>query len=163
VRLANGVWSEPAPLHTDGWEIPGCPVNGPALAAAGDGAAIAWYTQARDTAAVYVAFARGGEAFGAPLRIDGGNPLGRTGIALLDDGSAVVSWLEMTADTAEVRLRRVHADGRADEPLILARTSARRSSGFPQVVRSGARLVCAWTEPGRPSAVRLATVPLRRN
>jgi hypothetical protein len=162
VRLANGAWSEPAPLHVDGWEIPGCPVNGPALAAAGNRAAIAWYTQARDTAAVYVAFARDGAAFSAPIRIDGGDPLGRTGIALLDDGSAVVSWLEMAADTAEVRLRRVRPDGRADEPLVLARTSARRSSGFPQVVRSGARLVCAWTEPGAASQVHVAAVPLGR-
>jgi hypothetical protein len=77
---------------------------------------------------------------------------------MLPDGAAAVSWLEAADDTAEVRLRRVAADGRMDEPLVLARTSPRRSSGFPQVVRAGNRLVCAWTVPGEPSEVRVAEV-----
>jgi len=160
-RRAGGTWSAPEAVHADGWEIPGCPVNGPALAASGGHAAIAWFTEARDTAAVLAAFSRDGAPFGAPVRIDGGDPLGRTGVAVLDDGSAVVSWMELAADTAEVRLVRAGPSGRDGEPLTLARTSPRRSSGFPQLVRSGDRLVCAWTEPGAPSAVRVAAVPLR--
>lgn len=160
VRRAGGVWNEPAPLHADGWEIPGCPVNGPAMRATATGAAVAWFTDARDTAAVYAAFAGADGAFGAPVRLDGGDPLGRVGIATLEDGSAVVSWLEAAADTAEIRLRRITADGRADEPIMLARTSPRRSSGFPQIVRSGNRFVCAWTVPGEPSAVRVAEVAI---
>jgi len=161
VRRAGGAWSDPAPLHPDGWEIPGCPVNGPAMSAGPGGAAVAWFTDARDTAAVYTAFADVDGAFGTPVRVDGGSPLGRAGIATLEDGSAVVSWLEAAADTAEIRLRRVTADGRADEPLVLVQTSPRRSSGFPQIVRIGNRLVCAWTAPGEPSAVRVAGVRIR--
>ena len=30
VRLVDGVWTEPAPVHADNWMIEGCPVNGPA-------------------------------------------------------------------------------------------------------------------------------------
>jgi hypothetical protein len=33
--LVDGRGSTPAPVHDDGWEIPACPVNGPAVAAAG--------------------------------------------------------------------------------------------------------------------------------
>jgi hypothetical protein len=162
-RFAGGAWSAPAPLREDGWEIPGCPVNGPAMAASGSDVAAAWYTQARDTAMVWIRFSTdGGAAFGAPVRVDGGDPLGRTGVALLEDGSAVVSWMEMVSDTAEVRLRRVAPDGKTFEPMTLARNSPRRSSGFPQVVRDGSRLVCAWTEPGEQSAIRLAAVKLGR-
>lgn len=162
VRREGGAWSPPAALHADGWEVPGCPVNGPALAAAGDRVAAAWFTAARDTPAVLASFAGADGRFGAPLRPDGGRPLGRTSVAGLDDGSAVVAWLEAVPDTAEIRLRRIGADGRMDEPLLLARTSPRRASGFPQVVRSGDRLVCAWTVPGEPSEVRMAAVPVSR-
>jgi hypothetical protein len=70
--------------------------------------------------------------------------------------------MDMVSDTAEVRLRRVAPDGKTFEPMTLARNSPRRSSGFPQVVRDGSRLVCAWTEPGEQSAIRLAAVKLGR-
>ncbi len=159
VSGAGGHWSEPRPLHRDGWKIRGCPVNGPTLAAAGDAAAIAWFTGARDTDAVYVALSSSG-AFGVPRRVDDGDPLGRTGLTLLEDGAAVVSWIEMAADTAEIRLRRVAVAGRTSTSRVLARTSPRRASGFPQIARDGERIVCAWTEPGSPSRVRVAAVPL---
>lgn len=162
VRRREGAWSDPAPLSEDGWTIPGCPVNGPALSAGAEGVAAAWFTDARDTAAVFAAFAGPDGAFGDRIRVDGGNPLGRVGVAMLEDGSAVVSWLEAGADTAEIRMRRVRSGGEMDEPIVLAQTSSRRSSGFPQMVRSGERLVCAWTETGTPSAVRVARVPLSR-
>src|SRR5262249_13327712 len=46
VRLKNGQWSEPQPLSKDGWEINGCPVNGPAISSAGRSVAVAWFTAA---------------------------------------------------------------------------------------------------------------------
>jgi hypothetical protein len=47
-RVADG-WSAPAPVHRDGWHYPGCPVNGPQVAATGDTVLVAWYTAADDT------------------------------------------------------------------------------------------------------------------
>ena len=35
VRLVDGIWSDPALVSADGWEIAGCPVNGPAIDSAG--------------------------------------------------------------------------------------------------------------------------------
>jgi hypothetical protein len=163
VRLAEGEWSAPAPLHDDGWEIAGCPVNGPAVAAAGARVAIAWYTQEGDSGIVRVAFSNdGGASFGAPFALDGGQPLGRTGIALLPDGAAVVSWIEAAGEEAEIRLRRVDTKGTMQAPIVLATTSPRRASGVPQLVLAGGRLVCAWTEPGEAPRIRVAAVPLER-
>ena len=31
-RKINGIWGVPTPIHNDGWEINGCPVNGPKVA-----------------------------------------------------------------------------------------------------------------------------------
>ncbi|MBZ0237995.1 MAG: glycoside hydrolase, partial [Deltaproteobacteria bacterium] len=55
-RLVAGRWSEPAAVHRDGWQIAGCPVNGPALAARDRRVAIAWYSYAESTHRVRAAF-----------------------------------------------------------------------------------------------------------
>lgn len=158
VRRVDGRWTEPRPVHADGWKIPACPVNGPQVAANGARVAVAWFTGARDTARVLVAFSDdAGATFGAPVRVDGGEPAGRVDVELLDGGEALVSWIERTgADAAEVRARRVGAEGTRGAPLVVASSSGERASGFPRMARSGDRVVFAWTAPGDPSAVRTA-------
>jgi len=150
-------WSEPTPLHVDGWKIPGCPVNGPALAAEDDRVAIAWYSEAGDTARVLAAFSKdGGRSVGAPFRVDDGEPIGRVDVALLEDRSALVLWLESRSQGALVLARRVAPDGSRSLPFRVAETSAKRGSGYPRMVRDGRRVIFAWTEAGNPSRVRVA-------
>lgn len=161
-RLESG-WSEGRPVHDDGWVIGGCPVNGPVLASrGGDELAAAWFTAAGDVPRVRVAFSGdAGASFGEPVEVDGGNPAGRVDAVLLDDGSALVSWLERLGEgEAEIRVRRVWPDGRLSGPSVLSRSSDARASGFPRMAlaRDG-RLWFAWTrvdEEGR-TRVRLAT------
>ena len=161
-RLEQGRWSAPYPLHPDGWRIAGCPVNGPALAAQGDHVAVVWFTEAADTPRVQVAFSDdGGTTFNPPMRVDDGAPLGRVHLTLLDDGAALVVWLEAQDKGALVRARRVSVSGRADAAFTVAPTAAARSSGFPRVTRSKDLIVFAWTESGKPSRVRTATLALR--
>lgn len=165
-RMVNGAWTEGRPVHADGWVMPACPVNGPQADADGQRVAVAWFTGADSTPAVKVAFsADGGATFGAPARIDGGNPEGRVDVQLLADGGALVSWMERTGRTeAQVRIRRVGADGRMGEPRTLAASASARSTGFPRMVRAGDQVVFAWTGPGTPStlyAARLAVADLR--
>lgn len=158
VRLVDGRWTEPAHVAEDGWEIAACPVNGPAVAARGDTAVVAWFTGARDTARVQVARSTdGGASWHAPVRVDGGSPVGRVDVLLLGDGSALVFWLERTGgEEAELRLRRVRADGATEAPITVARSDAARSSGFPRLAASGAWVYMAWTQPGAPSGIRVA-------
>jgi hypothetical protein len=161
VRLAGGRWTEPRLVHRDGWEIEGCPVNGPSIAADGRRVAVAWYTAAGDTPRVRVAFsADAGARFGAPVEVDDGKPMGRVDVELLADGSALTSWLERTAAGGEVRARRAYPDGRRGVAVTIARTSVDRASGFPHLVRTGDRVVFAWTEATKPSAVRTAILPV---
>lgn len=160
VRRVDGEWTEPVPVHEDGWVINACPVNGPAVAADGRRAAVAWFTAA-PSPRVNVAFSDdGGASFDSPVRVDGGQPQGRVGVILLDDGSALVSWLERAGDGAEIRLRRVPRAGLppADTTGVirLADTSSERASGFPRMARLGDRILFAWTEAGDPPRVRTA-------
>lgn len=160
VRRIDGGWTAPVPVHADGWKIAACPVNGPAIAGRESRVALAWFTAAEDSGRVNVAFSSdAGATFGPPVRIDEGKPAGRVDVALLGDGSALVSWIERTGgDTAAVRVRRVTAEGKAAPPVTVATSSAARASGFPRMVMRGNDAIFAWTEPGKPSAVRVARV-----
>jgi hypothetical protein len=82
-RWVDGNWVPGTPVHDDGWEIAGCPVNGPAVAAVGDTVAVAWFTAAQENPRVHVAYSLdGGATFGPPARVDDGNPAGRVDLAL---------------------------------------------------------------------------------
>ena len=67
---------------------------------------------------------------------------GRVDLVLLDERTALVSWME----GANIRLAKVHADGAEEPGLILGASSAERSSGFPQMAASGSTVVFAWTD-----------------
>lgn len=159
VRLVNGRWSEPRPLHRDGWVINACPTNGPVLAARDQQVAAAWFTAAGNEPRVKVAFsADAGATFRPPVVIDGGRPIGWPSIVLLDDGSAVVAWLESLGGGAgEIRVRRVHPDGRMGQAVKVAGAPGGRSAGIPQMVRTGDRLLVAWRHERMKSA--LAPIP----
>jgi len=157
VRLRDGRWTEPRPVSSDNWEMHGCPVNGPAVAAAGNRVAVAWFTAANDTPRVKLAFSSdAGASFGTPVIIDDGNPQGRVEIVLLDDGTALVSWLETTPGGRALRVRRIRAGGQRDAAVTVLPAGTAIANGFPQMVRAGEQLVFAWTA-GR---VRTAVMPL---
>jgi hypothetical protein len=161
-RWIGGAWTEGRPVYADGWTYPACPVNGPQADARGQRVAVAWFTAADSTPQVKVAFSTdGGATFGAPARVDGGNPEGRVDVELLPDGAALVSWMERTGPAeAQVRIRRVGADGVLGQPRTVAESASARSTGFPRMVRAGDQLVLAWTGAGRPSAVHAARMPI---
>jgi hypothetical protein len=160
VRGSGGSWSEPEPLGAEGWKMPACPVNGPAMSAAGQWVAVAWYTGAADDPAVYVARSHdGGKSFESPRRVDakGQGTLGRVGTTIRDDGATLVSWIRAEPGGARILARGITADGTMGSPLTVAFTSVKRASGFPRLVASGERVIFAWTEAGNPSRIRAAT------
>lgn len=160
-RLVDGAWTAPQPVHADNWVINACPVNGPAADGAGDVAVVAWFTAANDTPRVRAAFsADGGATFNPPIEVDDGNPVGRVDVLLLDGDRALVVWLERVGEDAELRGRIVRRDGGSGTARRLAATSSGRSGGFPRMARRGGEVVLAWTEPGEPSRIRAAVLPL---
>jgi hypothetical protein len=144
---ADGGVETSGPVAADGWRIEGCPVNGPAIARAGDRVAVAWFTAPGDRARVSVAFGDGaGEGFAPPIVVDDEQPIGRVGLAPLADGEVALVWLARAAERAEVRLARVAPDG-IRRVLTLAATSGGRRSGVPRVVGlPDGRLLVLWTE-----------------
>ena len=159
VRRSGSGWSSPAPVHRDGWRIPGSPVNGPVIAAAGRRVAVAWFTGAEKQPRVQVAFSEdGGVRFGAPILVDGERPLGRVGMALDADGSALVSWLASEGGDAAILARRATPAG-VGPPLRLAQTAQARASGFPRILVEDGRLYVAFVEGDKGSRLRAGSVP----
>jgi hypothetical protein len=148
VRLVDGKWSEPRAVHADGWQLDGCPVNGPAVAAEGRRVAVAWYTLAGGAPHVRLAFSDdAGKTFQAPVEVGDGDPVGRVGVIMLEDRSALVCWIEKTKGGAEVRARRVRPGARPEPSVTVAPSGEARSSGFPRMARSGRKITFAWTSP----------------
>ncbi len=159
VRATGDGWSEPRTLHADGWQIHGCPVNGPAVAAQGERVAVAWFTVVDETPRVQLAFSGdAGSSFGAPTVVDGETPLGHVDVGLNDDGAALVSWLGTAGEGAEIRLRRVTSSGELGPVRVVAETTTKRSAGVPRMVRDGDRLIFAWVEDAKPSRLRVGVL-----
>jgi hypothetical protein len=147
--LENGAWTPARPVHVDNWMIEACPVNGPMLSANGRNVAAAWFTGTGDKPQAYAAFsADAGWTWGEPIRLDGGSTLGHVDIELLDDGSAVATWMEFANQRTSFRMRRIEPSGATSAPVEI--TTA-RVTGYPRISRAGNELVMAWTESGDDS------------
>jgi hypothetical protein len=161
VGFENGSWSAPRLVHADRWQIAGCPVNGPAVAALGNFVAVAWFT-APDQPRVRLAFSSdSGRTFAAPIEVARGRVTGRVDVALLDDGRAAVSWLDEASTHARILVQAFDQHGEIGDAVVVAETSVQRAAGFPRMARIGDRLLFAWTEPGEPAAIRTAVARLR--
>jgi hypothetical protein len=156
VRRVGEQWTAPAVVAADNWHYPGCPVNGPALDAAGDTVAIAWYTAPNNDPRVLAAFSvDGGATWTRPVRLSERRAEGRVDVVLLRGGEALASWIEDPGEIRAVRLRA--SDGAMQgRPWRIAAATGARSSGFPRVAQIGDTTVYAWTTA---DGIRVAAVP----
>jgi hypothetical protein len=147
VRQAGNDWTATTTVAIDDWRIEGCPVNGPGVATDGDNVAVVWYTAGGSGPKVQIAFSNdAGQSFGPTRVVDSGRPLGRVDLVWDATGDVIVSWLEGGDEKAEIRLRRFSVDGLGGEPIVVARTSPSRASGFPRMERVGVGLYLAWVD-----------------
>ena len=157
VRFMNGKWTEPKSIFADNWKIDGCPVNGPRIVAEGNNVAVAWFSAPEKKAQVNVAFSQdGGASFSKPVRVDDSKALGRVDIELLDGKTAVVSWMEGSL----LKTAKVYDSGKKDSSVIIASSSASRSSGFPQMTKSGDQIIFAWTDD-KEKKIKVASLPIK--
>ncbi len=174
VRSTGNRWQPPRTLAEEGWRIPACPVNGPAVAARDQRVVLAWFTAAENRPRVRLALSQdAGARFGAPIEVApavaGQRPSGRVDVALTPDGGAVVSWLSggdgaEETERAGVALAYFDADGRRGATALLGETSSARASGVPRLQLVGApgdeAVLVVWRETGETARLRAVTVPV---
>ena len=161
MAFTNGAQA-PYTLHDDGWVVPGCPVNGPAMSAAGNNVAIAWYTAPDNNPQVNVAFSNdAGRTFGKPLRLDEGSAIGRTDLLWLDKETVLVSWLEEGDESGNLELMIVHALSGKTNTLESFSISSGRGSGYPKLALIEGFVFVTWTEPGEDGKVFTDWIPYK--
>jgi hypothetical protein len=154
-RLERGKWSPEITLHDDNWKIEACPINGPALSARGNQVAATWFAAPNDNGRAFVAFSQdGGKTWGNAIRLDDEASLGRVDIELLDDGSAIASWMEFAGERSRFKVRRISPSGQRSAAVDVP--GAVRASGYPRMTRSGDELILAWTETEGGNQVKAA-------
>jgi hypothetical protein len=156
-------WSDPELLHADGWQIGGCPVNGPDLIASGRDVVAAWFTMPDNEPKVRIVVSRdAGREFSDPIELGVGRALGRVALEWMGDGF-VVAWLDQGETGSTLMLNGFDLDGGDRFGRELLAVDAGRISGFPVLTRvADDQLLLAWTEPGedRRPRVRLGVVEL---
>lgn len=155
----SGVWSPPVGLGAEQWQIAGCPVNGPALAAEGPQVLAAWFTAEGERPRVRAALsADGGRTFSMPFDLDADAAQGRIAAIWLDGEHALVSWLAAPSPDGQgsaLTVRRISWAGGLDPPWALGSVPVGRDSGVPQMLRDGEHVYFAWTAPGPQFGLRL--------
>jgi hypothetical protein len=159
-RFAGGKWTAPVDLTKDGWEIDGCPVNGPAVSSSGKNVAVTWFTAPGDKPEVALMMSvDGGRTFGKKIKVDGGNPVGRVEVLSFPNGDAVVSWVERMPQGRRLHARRFDAKGAGSGPVDVSRTAGVQSGAFPKMVVVGNDILITWADATEPeSVVRTAVV-----
>ena len=148
-RHIDGTWQPGVPVSDDGWEIAGCPVNGPAIVADGDVVAVAWFTAANNQPVVQARISTdAGVTFGEPIVISKQNVIGQVDIEIVNETAVAVSWLEKNggalANQIDVKLIPVTLDGTRGKEQVIGRSEYGRS--VPQMARHEDDLIFVWTD-----------------
>ncbi|MBQ0802707.1 exo-alpha-sialidase [Sulfitobacter sp. M220] len=148
VRSTGRDWTQPLTVHDDGWEIAGCPVNGPAVDTMDDKVSVIWFTAAENKPEVHIAFSDdGGAQFDEPLRIDLGTAAGRVDVLQMPDGSALALWIEYVGGGEAIVMCHISRSTGCAAPQALHINRGGGSIGFPRMARGDANTFVAWTQP----------------
>jgi len=151
-------------VSDDGWQLDGCPENGPSLAAVGDRVHVVWPTLVRadgaETLRLFAASTLDGRTF-TPR-----TPLPTTGAAYhpqvipSSDGGLIAAWDEVDSGTPR-RVRVAHGQVDADgvvrfTPIDLGGSDL---GSHPVVASAPEHLIVAWTTRATPSAIAVRRIP----
>ena len=161
IRFEEGNPLPSQTIGTDNWEIPGCPVNGPSIAAVKNTVAVGWFTAVGGEGKVQIIFSKdSGKTFGNPIRIDTRNATGRVEVVMISEKEAAIVWMEPQDEDEVIKIRKVATSGVLGKPIVVSKISAERASGFPQMAKLNNQLFFAWTETGDKKSITMASLLL---
>ena len=157
-RLVDGAWTLPQAIHNDNWQIAGCPVNGPSVAAVNKRVAVAWFNAKDDVPKIQLVLSTdSGLSFSEPIVVESPNTNGRVDTTILDSGNIIVSWMD-TAGEAKIMLSRYDINGELLSTTEVAGSSPSRRSGFPIIDAVGNSVYVTWTDIDSTPQVKVARI-----
>ena len=157
-RLVDGTWTLPQAIHNDNWQVAGCPVNGPSVAAMNKRVAVAWFNAKDDVPKIQLVLSTdSGLSFSEPIVVESPNTNGRVDTTILDSGNIIVSWMD-TAGEAKIMLSRYDINGELLSTTEVAASSPSRRSGFPIIEAVGNSVYVTWTDIDATPQVKVARI-----
>ena len=148
LKYENDRWKDMGAIHNDGWKIPGCPVNGPAMAALNDKIGIAWFTAPGGEPQInFITTSDIGNSFSSPIQLNEKAALGRVDLITFD-GNFLISWIEIDDENCNLVLKKVSNKGDQSPKYLIDEISCDRSSGYPKMEVFEKRLFVTWTVAG---------------
>jgi hypothetical protein len=137
-------WTIPKAVYDDGWEIAGCPVNGPRIDAMNNNVAISWYSGA-DQKVKTIYSTDSGESFSSPLIVNERETLGRLDLCFVTERDYAISYMESDSEKAKVMIKKFTVDDMISEVHEVGQTSSARASGFPRLAADKEKLYVSYT------------------
>lgn len=157
LSLTGKNWSKTRLVHADRWTMPGCPVNGPALAASGERYFVVWPTMASGEMEIRGAFGAA-DSFEPPITIaSGASETGRVDVAAWGTDQWIVSRVTTSERVPALALTRVGGDG----ANLSETTIASPVGGFPRLAVHGDVALIVFTEPAASGASRVGVARVR--
>lgn len=138
-------FSPPAIVSDDRWEIQGCPVSGPALAAAGGSLRVLWYTagEAGRPGLYWSESSDGGRTFGPRQTLAETGGRGTPALLKGAGGGFIAVWEGSEGATPVTLMAGLNGDGRPTEPSTLASGGA-----LPAAAEAGGQVFVAYIGGG---------------
>lgn len=143
-RKIGNDWTLPKAIYEDGWQIAGCPVNGPRIDARANNVAITWYSGA-DQKVKTMYSTDSGDNFSEPIVVNDGETLGRLDICFLNESEYAVSYMESEGELAKVMVKKHSIKDTIDQVIMIGKTSTSRASGFPRLATNDDQLYVSYT------------------
>ena len=145
-RYRNNTWEKPRAVHNDGWEINGCPVNGPKVVVNSSNTAVAWFTAAGGKPKVNISFSTSNEAdFKSPIQLNDFDAIGRVDVAFLNSSEVLVSYMELDEFGTYLKIKKVSVDGKVSKAKTIAVIDGGRNTGVPQLEIMKENIFLVWT------------------
>lgn len=163
-RYINSNWTDPKSIHDDGWEINGCPVNGPNIDSNEENVVVSWFSASNGRPKVNLKFSRdNGRTFGDKILVDNieNSPIGRVDVEFISSDEVIISWLSTVEGKGKLLMRKIGVNGSIGEIKVIDEVSTERSTGFPQIEKFNDNIYISWTDNTQLNKnVRVTTLPI---
>jgi hypothetical protein len=145
-------FDEPIRVSEDGWELDGCPENGPALGVAAGRVHVVWPTLVRDargeTLRLFHSARADGQRFTPRVALPTSGAAYHPQVIVAPDGSLLVTWDERTGGQRQVRVARGEADAGGGFVFALVPGEGELPGTYPALTSTASHAVLAWAQPG---------------